>query len=257
MGQAIVCAVAFASSMLTFFSGFGLGTLLLPALAPFFPIDMAIAMTAIVHLLNNLFKFILVGKHADRSIIFQFGLPAIFAALMGAFTLSWLSSLPPLLTYPFFSRHLEILPVKLTVSILMIFFSFLEIVPRSRELSFEKKYLSLGGILSGFFGGLSGHQGAFRSAFLIRCGLPKESFIATSIVIACLVDLSRIPLYGVRLFGDFSLPEIQFLFSVILSAFLGAFLGNLYLKKLAMRDLQRLVAFMLFGVAIALGAGLI
>ena len=34
----IVCAVAFAASALTFFSGFGLGTLLLPAFALFFAI---------------------------------------------------------------------------------------------------------------------------------------------------------------------------------------------------------------------------
>jgi acyl-CoA reductase-like NAD-dependent aldehyde dehydrogenase len=42
-------------------------------------------------------------------------------------------------------------------------------------------YLPVGGLLSGFFGGLSGHQGALRSVFLLRAGLTKESFIATGV----------------------------------------------------------------------------
>ena len=32
---------------------------------------------------------------------------------------------------------------------------------------------------SGFFGGLSGMQGALRSAFLARAGLSKEAFVAS------------------------------------------------------------------------------
>jgi uncharacterized membrane protein YfcA len=39
MSYLVVCAVALLASALTFFSGFGLGTLLLPAFALFFPIE--------------------------------------------------------------------------------------------------------------------------------------------------------------------------------------------------------------------------
>ena len=52
--RAVVCGFALLASGLTFFSGFGLGTLLLPAFAPFFPVDRAIALTAAVHFLNGL-----------------------------------------------------------------------------------------------------------------------------------------------------------------------------------------------------------
>ena len=38
----LLCLVAFGGSLLTFFSGFGLGTLLMPVLAVFFPIEIAI-----------------------------------------------------------------------------------------------------------------------------------------------------------------------------------------------------------------------
>ena len=54
---------------------------------------------------------------------------------------------------------------------------------------------SLGGLLSGFFGGLSGHQGALRSAFLAKAGLTTERFVGSNAVIGFLVDLTRIAVY--------------------------------------------------------------
>ena len=54
MEYAIVIFVAFGASMLTFFSGFGLGSMLTPAFILFFPPEIAVAATAIVHFLNNL-----------------------------------------------------------------------------------------------------------------------------------------------------------------------------------------------------------
>ena len=65
MEYAVICTVAIVVSALTLFSGFGLGTLLMPAFALFFPINVAVAATAVVHLVNNLFKLLLVGKHAE------------------------------------------------------------------------------------------------------------------------------------------------------------------------------------------------
>lgn len=54
----------------------------------------------------------------------------------------------------------------------------------------------IGGVLSGFFGGLSGQQGAFRSAFLLHAGLDPQRFIATNAAIATLVDITRLVVYG-------------------------------------------------------------
>ncbi len=65
MPYLLICLAAFLASGLTLFSGFGLGTLLLPVMVLFFPIDLAIALTAVVHALNNLFKCWLLGRHAD------------------------------------------------------------------------------------------------------------------------------------------------------------------------------------------------
>ncbi len=51
-----VCAAALVASLLTFYSGFSLGTILTPIMAIYFLIETAVAMTALVHFANNLFK---------------------------------------------------------------------------------------------------------------------------------------------------------------------------------------------------------
>lgn len=257
MEYLIICSVAVIASGLTLFSGFGLGTILMPAFAVFFPLDAAVAMTAVVHFLNNLFKLALMGKHADRAAVLRFGLPAVAAAFAGAWTLIWLSGLDPLFGYRLFARRFEVMPVKLVVALLMVLFAMMEVVPRLEKLSFDRKYLPLGGMLSGFFGGLSGHQGALRSAFLIRCGLSKESFIATGVVIACLVDVSRIFVYGASLSLLPKGADGLLLAAAVLSAFAGAFIGNRLMKKVTLRGVQITVAVMLLGIAVGLGAGII
>src|SRR3990172_10125364 len=253
----IIGAAALITSGLTLFSGFGLGTLLMPVFAIFFPIDVAVGLTAIVHFFNNLFKLALLGKHADKTIVLRFGLPAILSAFLGAWTLLWLSGLNPLMSYQLFDREFHVMPVKFVIALLMVFFSLFELVPRFTEISFEKKYLFLGGILSGFFGGLSGHQGALRSAFLIKCGLSKESFIATGVVVACLVDISRISVYITHFSLTKAGDNLPLLLTAIISAFLGTFIGNRLIKKITMRTIQFIVAIMLFAIAVVLGTGII
>jgi hypothetical protein len=38
-------------------------------------------------------------------------------------------------------------------------------------------------------------QRALRSAFLIRAGLSKEAFIATGVVVAAIIDVTRLGVY--------------------------------------------------------------
>jgi uncharacterized membrane protein YfcA len=257
MDYFIICISALIASGLTLFSGFGLGTLLLPVFAIFFPIDIAIALTAIVHLLNNLFKIALLGKYAEKTVVLKFGFPAILAASLGAWVLLLLSDLDPIANYHLLSHEFQVMPVKLIVAVMMAMFALFELIPKFEKISFEKKYLPLGGLLSGFFGGLSGHQGALRSAFLIRSGLSKEGFIATGVVIACLVDFSRLIIYSTH-FSPAAIGNSSFLLpAAVVSAFLGAFLGNRLVKKVTMRTIQIIVSTMVFGIAIGLGAGII
>jgi uncharacterized membrane protein YfcA len=257
MPYLIICLAAFLASGLTLFSGFGLGTLLLPVMALFFPIDLAIALTAVVHALNNLFKFWLLGRHANKGVAVKFGIPAILSALVGAWLLLWLSEIQPLLIYQVWGREAQVTPVKLVVAILMAVFALVEMAPEGAPFSLPPRYLPLGGILSGFFGGLSGHQGALRSPFLLKAGLTKESYIATGVVISLMVDIPRIIIYGLSLRGLYLEGNHVLLSAAVLAAFSGAWLGNRLLKKVTLRMVQLLVAAMLLAIAGALGSGLI
>ena len=113
MKYLLICSAAFLTSGLTLFSGFGLGTLLLPVFAIFFSMEVAVGLTAVVHFLNNLFKLALVGRHADRQVVWRLGAPAILASFLGAWLLVWLADTAPLAHYQAFGRDMYVTPVKL------------------------------------------------------------------------------------------------------------------------------------------------
>ncbi len=257
MDYLLICSVALLASCLTLFSGFGLGTLLMPIFAVFFPLDTAIAMTAVVHLLNNLFKLALVGRHADKTVSLRFGLPALVAAFVGAAVLTRLSNLPTLASYELGPVTAHVTAAKLLIALLFVFFALWECVPKFKRVQFGTKALPIGGVLSGFFGGLSGHQGALRSAFLLKCGLSTQSYIATGVVIACIVDVGRLMVYSWRF------PEAGFgqngglLLAATVSAFAGAFVGARLMRKVTIDAVQVLVSILLSALAVALAAGVI
>lgn len=253
----IICIVAFLASILTFFSGFGLGTILLPVFALFFPIEIAIALTGVVHFFNNIFKLGLIGKHANKKVLLYFGVPAVIAAFIGAYILIHITDLKPIYTYTFNQHVFEITPVKLSISIILIVFAIIELLPFIKKLKFETKHLPFGGILSGFFGGLSGHQGALRTAFLINSGLTKEAFIATTVVISSFVDFTRLSVYSQRILNSGLSDNIPLILCATLSAIVGAVLGKKLLKKVTLDFIQKLVAVLLIGISIALGLGII
>lgn len=259
----VVCVVALLASALTLFSGFGLGTLLMPAFALLFPVEVAIAATAVVHLANNLFKLALLGRHAVAGVVLRFGLPAAVTAFGGALVLRALSDLPPLGSWQAAGRSFEISPVGLVVGILVLAFAVLEGVPAvESRLELGRRSLALGGALSGFFGGLSGHQGALRSAFLIRAGLGKEGFIATGIACAVMVDVSRLVAYGLDLLGAHLETVRQAggaapLVAATVAAFAGAFIGQRLLAKVTMTGVRWTVGVLLGIVGVGLAAGVL
>lgn len=255
-----VCTVALLASGLTFFSGFGLGTILMPVLALFFPIPIAVAATAIVHFANNLFKLILVGRNANRTVLLNFAVPAVFAALLGAWLLSYASVAPVIGKYRFMGGDHEITVVKLVIGIVIVIFACLELMPRFASMAIDRKYMPLGGLLSGFFGGLSGNQGALRSMFLIKAGLNKEEFIGTGVAAAAIVDIARLTVYGVGLFtAQFSVISGMkwLILAATISAFAGTFLGREMFKKTTLKTVQAIVGVMLILLGMALGAGLV
>lgn len=260
MELVLIGVAACLASALTLFSGFGLGTVLTPVFALFFPVPLAVAATAIVHFANNLFKFALLARQADWRVAIRFGVPAALAALVGALLLDWFDQLSPLFLYQWAGATREITALKVLMGLLMVSFALLELWPRFQALAFPARYLPLGGLLSGFFGGLSGNQGPFRSAVLIKLGLSKEAFVATGVVGAIIVDVSRLLVYGTGFLADHFSRSRELVLPVTvgtLCAFAGVVISARLLKKVTLRAVQLVVAGMMLLIGGGLAAGLL
>ena len=75
-------------------------------------------------------------------------------------------------------------------------------------------------------------------------------------MIACMVDVSRLAIYGTNHFG-ITQNEISIVAAGTVSAFAGAFLGNKLVKKVTLKSMQLFVAVMLIVFAFLLGSGII
>lgn len=257
----IVIVISVMASALALFSGFGLGTVLLPAFALFFPLPIAIAATAVVHLVNNIFKSALIGKKANWQVVLRFAVTGAVAAIIGAFLLNLLSRIPPILIYFIGSSQHEIDIIKIVVGFLIMLFAFFDLNPRFQNFSFNRKYLPLAGVISGFFGGLSGVQGAWRSAFLIKSGLDKDAYLGTVAISSVIVDVSRLVVYGISFymlkFGALSKNIYSLVAVATLAALVGSIIGTMIAKKITIRNIQFIIGIMLIIVGIGMVSGLI
>ncbi|MCG3197044.1 MAG: hypothetical protein GHCLOJNM_01527 [bacterium] len=257
-----VGAVAFAAAGLSFFSGFGLGTVLLPVFALFFPAEVAVAATAVVHAVNGFLKVLMVGSHAAPSVVLRFGLPSVLAAFVGASALDYVSHFGVLATYSLGSRTAVITPLKVFLSGAMFVFALFELLPRLRELRFDRKHLVLGGVLSGLFGGFSGHQGALRSAFLTKVEGSTEAFVGTTAVISLMVDVTRIATYTAAFLPSDGVGPIHadgwnLVLAAVVGSSCGILLARHFLAAITMQTVRALTGFLLLGIAAALGTGVI
>lgn len=256
----VIAVVAALASALTLYSGFGLGTILLPAFALFFPAPVAVAATGAVHLLNNLFKGTLLHNRADWRTVLVFGLPAVPAAVAGAWVLSWLGDTPRVFEWTALGHQLGPTGAGLLIGGLMILFALLELQRWFHELRAPSRMMPVGGLVTGFFGGLTGQQGAFRSIFLLRSGLPAERFIATGVMIAVLIDISRLTTYAAAFTSGglrFDGREGLLILVGTLSAFLGAYVATRRLNKATIGTVRYSVAGLMLVIGAALAAGLI
>ena len=250
----LISLAAFVAALLTFFSGFGLGTLLMPVMALFFPLDAAVAVTAVVHLANNLFKVGLVGRFAHAPTVLRFGVPALLAAFVGAVLLESLVALETLASYRVGNITGEISWVKLLVGALIVIFVAVELAPAVRKRTFPARWMPVGGMLSGFLGGLSGHQGALRGMFLVKSGLTKEAYLGTSVVIAVMVDVARLLVYGSAWQADMALSGVAV---AVIAAFCGSYIASRFINKVTISGIQTLVSVFLMLIGIGMVAGLI
>lgn len=170
---------AFVSAVFATLAGFGSSTLMVPVAMFFMDIKTAVFLVACFHLFNNLFKVKLFFTSIDFKLFKSFGIASILFAFVGARLITTLPS--------------DIL--KIVVAVFLIAFAMYSFLKPSFKIAYTNINSFIGGALSGFLAGLIGLGGAVRGMFLLSFGIKKEAYIATSALIAFVVDLTRIPTY--------------------------------------------------------------
>ena len=115
-------------------------------------------------------------------------------------------------------------------------------------------------VLSGFFGGLSGNQGALRSVFLLQAGLSRDAFVSTSVVSATLVDIFRLMIYGTGFLTTHFTNSQELTSSVVVgtvSAIIGTFVGKRLLERVTLKFVRNTVATVMLLIGFSLIAGFV
>ncbi len=236
----IIVVTPFLGALATFFTGFGLNTILVPVFMIYFDAPLAVLMAGIVHLCNNILKVALTARSINWNLFRNFGLPALLFAFIGAQLLNTVKdTIGPLLP-PIFGA-------------IFILFALLELF--NWKLSLKGSWaMRIGGSLSGFFGGFSGHQGALRALFLSKLKMEPIVFVATTAIISLLVDLTRVSVYFSGSWLSNYYPTYIMLYCVP-SALAGTLIGKKYIQKVNHAKLSIIVgvALLAMGLTMVLG----
>ncbi len=192
-------------------AGFGIGSLLTPAIATATGAKLAVAAVSIPHAIGTSIRFWRFRRAVDGRVVRSFGLTSAAGGIAGALLNTYSTS-----------RALAI-----------VFGSLLVLAGVSQVTGYAKRWRLrgalawLGGALSGFFGGLVGNQGGIRTAAMLGFEVDKRQFVATTTAVALVIDAARVPIYVAT-----ETRELWNLSGVIVIATAGVILGTLFGERL-------------------------
>lgn len=176
---AFVALVGLVAAGIAAIAGFGIGSLLTPALALETGTKVAVAAIAIPHFVGTAQRFWLLRRHVDRRVLLGFGIASAVGGLAGALAHVWVSS-----------RALAVV-----FGVVVALAGVSELTGWMRHVQWGHGSAWAAGALSGALGGMVGNQGGIRTAALLGFDVPKEAFVATSTAIGLFVDGARLPVY--------------------------------------------------------------
>jgi uncharacterized membrane protein YfcA len=225
--------LALISEIIGTVSGFGSSILFVPMASLFFDFQTVLGITAVFHVFSNFSKIVLFRKGINVPIVLKLGLPAVVFVIIGAM----LTSIIPI-------KIIEVL-----MNCILIVLALYLFINKNKTLESNNRNLFIGGVVSGFLGGVVGTGGAIRGLTLAAFNLSKDVFIATSAFIDLGVDASRAVVYIWN--GYFEEKYIILIPSLIVVSIVGSYLGKVILKYTSELLFKKIVL-----VVIAITAGL-
>jgi uncharacterized membrane protein YfcA len=238
--EALLVAIAGVAGAVAAITGFGIGSLLTPALAISVGTKLAVAAVAIPHVAATSLRLWLLRAAIDRRVLLTFGVPSAAGGLIGAA----IQAVAPSAV------------LSAVLGVLLVLAGVMELPGLVRRLEIPDRWAPAAGVLSGLFGGLVGNQGGIRSAALLRLGLSREALVATATASALLVDAARLPIYLLATGGE--LLAIWPLIGVLtVAVVIGTIVGAPILRRIPDPLFRRLLALLLILLGIGLIAGAI
>lgn len=233
--SALLLAAAVAAGGVASISGFGIGSILTPALSLWFDAKLAVAAVSVPHLIGTAIRFWMLKGHVDARVMWSFGLASAAGGLIGALLSivvrsGWLLGL---------------------LGVLLVFVGVSEWTGLSRRLAFTGATAWIAGAVSGLLGGLVGNQGGLRSAALLGFPLPRETFVATATSIALFVDAARMPVY-LYTHGEEMWTMRTQMGVMTAGVIVGTVFGGRVLRRIPEDQFRRVVAVLLVALGIAL-----
>ncbi|HLG26045.1 MAG TPA: sulfite exporter TauE/SafE family protein, partial [Candidatus Gracilibacteria bacterium] len=179
MSLFLIGVLTLISSIIGTVTGFGTSTIMVPVLLNFMPLPQTLLLVGIIHWFGNVWKMLFFKSGIDWKLILGFGVPGIFAGVLGG----WLSQMVD-----------TVILIRFIGFFLLAYVAFLMFEP-SFKLPKKMGTSIAGGLSSGFLAGLTGVGGAIRSSFLSAFDLPKAKFIFTAGAIGFFIDSSRVAGY--------------------------------------------------------------
>jgi uncharacterized protein len=214
MFELLVFSAAVFGGAIASVAGFGIGSLLTPAIAVATGTKLAVAAVAVPHAIGTSIRLWRFRREVDWQIVRSFGVTSAAGGLTGALLNTWAAS-----------GALE-----LVFGALLVLAGTSQITGYARRWRLRGTLAWLGGALSGFFGGLVGNQGGIRTAAMLGFDVDKRQFVATTTAVALLIDLARVPVYL-----TVESAQLARLWPTITIATIGVITGTLFGERLLAR----------------------
>jgi uncharacterized membrane protein YfcA len=213
-------------------AGFGIGSLLTPAIAAATGTKLAVALVSIPHAIGTSIRFWRFRRDIDWHVVRSFGVTSAAGGLTGALLNTWATS-----------RALE-----LVFGCLLVLAGASQVTGYAKRWRLRGALAWLGGALSGFFGGLVGNQGGIRTAAMLGFEVDKRQFVATTTAVALLIDLARVPVYVVT-----ETAAITGMWPMLAVATIGVVIGTLFGETLLARVPEQKFRIVVGTLLLALG----
>jgi uncharacterized membrane protein YfcA len=215
--------LAFLAEILGTVGGFGSSVFFVPIAALFMDIHEVLGLTALFHVASNLSKIALFRTGIDKRILFELGIPAVIAVIIGAYL----------------SKFLETDRMELLLGVVLIVLSVVMLLRPTLRLLPSRSNAIIGGLVSGGLAGLLGTGGAIRGLTLTAFSMSKHIFVATSAMIDLGIDASRSIVYATN--GYVHTGTVKLVPFLIIIGFSGTYVGRMILQRVEQHRFEKIV----------------